>query len=203
MSRPNVKRFKNQKLGPNDKSQLFDYLENEVGQIVSELGGAFERGISFQDNFAGKIVNVDLTAGTELVFSNPLGKIPSGWLVISGSVPMIVEGSVWNKDQLSFNSMCFRTAEIGTDISVSTGSDYLQFTPDRFPVFTKGMKIKVTGGDVPGGLSSGSSYWINDESLLALFLSSERNGKTINLTTSGSGIVTVAATGSVKILLMK
>lgn len=203
MSRPNVKRFKNQKLGPNDKSQLFDYLENEVGQIVSELGGAFERGISFQDNFAGKIVNVDITAGTELVFTNPLGKIPSGWLVIGGSVPMIVEGSVWSKDQLSFNSMCFRAAEIGTDLSVSTGSDYMQFTPDRFPVFTKGMKVKISGSDVPGGLSSGSSYWINDESLLALFLSSERNGKTINLTTSGSGIVTVAATGSVKILLMK
>lgn len=203
MSKPNVKRFKNQKIGPNGKVELNDYLGNEINQVVSEFDDALTRGLSFADNFAGKIVTLDLTAGTEKVFLNPLGKIPSGWLVLSGSVPMIVEGSVWTKDQLSFNSMCFRLGEFGVDLTTNTGSDFLSFTTDRFPVFTKGMKVKITGNSLPGGLTDGNTYYQNTENTSVLYLSNEKNGKTINLTSSGADVALIAATGSVRILLLK
>ena len=206
MSRPNVKRYKNQKVSPGDKDQLFDYLGNELNTIVSEFDDSLKRALTFEDNFAGKVVTFDLTAGEEVSIPNQLGKIPSGFIVLDGSVPSIVKGTVWNRTTLSFNSTHYVKADSAGNLTIDTVADVLAFSEPVFQNFTPGMAVSLNlvSGVMPTGIVDGQKYYvIESSSYYGFSLSSEPNGRILNITTTGPALLRIAATGTVKILLLR
>lgn len=103
MSRPNLRRFKSATTALLDKDGLFKFLQEEIGTMISEIDDAF-KALTFKDNFAGKTIEIPIVISTTTTVANPLGLTPSGFLVLRGKVPGIIEGAVFNKDQVSFTS---------------------------------------------------------------------------------------------------
>lgn len=208
MSKPSLKRFRGAKPHLKDKDGLFEFLRDEIGNLVGEIDDGF-KGITFEDNFAGKIIEVTLEGGSQLTIANPLGKTPSGFIVLSGAVPWIVQGPTWDKDQISFNSTCFREITPGSSVVFNTGNEEIQISEPYLPQFVVGMQIifrNTASGTIPAGLAFNTPYWI--KALGGGFpsnftLSAEKGGATINLTSGGSGTFRIAAYGTVKILLLK
>ena len=118
--KPNLRRFRDAKTHLKAKSDLMGYLTDEMGGLVSEIENAF-RDISFADNFNGRIVEVDVTALSETLIENRLGKIPTGYLQLDGDFALI-KGNTWNKDWLTFTSTSYLYTVNGVTLSVSTGS---------------------------------------------------------------------------------
>lgn len=198
--KPNLRRFRDAKTHLKAKSDLMGYLTDEMGGLVSEIENAF-RDISFADNFNGRIVEVDVTALSETLIENRLGKIPTGYLQLDGDFP-VIKGNTWNKDWLTFTSTSYLYTVNGVTLSVSTGSD--EFQPATWSGFKNGQAVIVEGNTLPSPLVSGTTYWVRDVSRIGFKLSAEKNGAVINLTTGG-GIpegFSFRPTGTAKILLL-
>lgn len=75
-----------------DAEDVPRYVAIVLGQIVSALNN----GLSFVDNFQGEIASMTFTAANaDTSIENPIGRVPSGYLVLSRSASMIVyDGSV-------------------------------------------------------------------------------------------------------------
>lgn len=200
MSKPILRRYKGAKFHSMEKSELIKFLESDFGSIVSNIDDAF-RSIKFEDNFLGKVIEVDVTALSETRVDNPLGKIPSGYLQLDGDFP-VIKGNTWTKDALTFTSTSFLYTVNGVTLTVNTGSD--QFEPATFSGFKNGQAVIFEGNVPPNPLVSGTTYWVRDVSRVGFKLSAEKNGAVINLTTGG-GIpegFSFRPTGTAKILLL-
>lgn len=214
MSKPSLKRYRAGRAHMRDKDQLIDFLRDEIGNIVGEIDDAF-KGITFEDNFAGKIIEIPIEGLRETRIANPFGKTPSGWIVLRSNVPDIIEGNQFDQDWLTFVSHfgLFVETTVGFGaLSVNTGADDLEIGVGNnafYPLFREGMQCILRNdlgtSTAPGGLSFDVPYWVRPgtTSLSAFSLSLEKNGPIINLTSIGSGEFKIAAYGTVKILLLR
>lgn len=202
MSRPNLKRFKNQKATPDSKSDLFNYLQNEIGTIVPELDDALKK-LTFSENFDAQFLEVEIEAGTETIRNHSLNRTPGGFFVVRSKIPRICEGNTWNRNEVSFHSPDLFYGDIGTDIIVTTGLGSSGLTPSvPFLFFNNGTKVKISGSSVPGGLTSGQSYFVRRTIGVGFKLANEPNGPPITFSSTGSGFLSIACVGTVKILLI-
>ena len=208
MSKPIFKSFRDARATFKDSNQLFDFLSKEMGSLVTELDRAFKE-LTFGENFGAKVLDVVIEGGRETVINNPFDKTPSGFIVIRGTVPWIIEGSRWDREKISFNSTYFREITVGSSIVFNAGNEEIQIQEPYLPSFEIGQQVifrNSAGGTIPGGLSFGQPYWIKAKGggfPPNFTLSAEKNGSTVNLTSSGSGTFRIAAYGSVKILLLR
>lgn len=211
MSKPNLKRYRAGRAHLRDKDQLIEFLRDEIGNIVGEIDDAF-KGLTFGDNFAGKIIEIPIEGLRDTRIANPLGKEPSGWIVLRSNVPGIIEGLEFDKDWLTFKSTWGMDLVIGTNASFNPGNEEIQINgggATYYPNFITGMQVifrNSGGGTIPGGLAFGTPYWVKAEGggLPPNFtLSAEKNGPRVNITSAGSGIIRIAAYGTVKILLLR
>jgi len=210
MSKPSLKRFRAGKAHMRDKDQLIDFLRDEIGNMVGEIDDAF-KGITFEDNFAGKIIEIPIEGLRDTRVANPLGKEPSGWIVLRSNVPSIIEGLEFDKDWLTFKSMhgMWLTASVNCGFNSATDQIHINGGAWAYlPEFRTGMQVifRSLGGTIPGGLAYNTPYWVKAEggsNPNNFTLSLEKNGPTVNITSAGSGNFTIAAYGTVKILLLR
>lgn len=207
MSKPNLRRFKNAKAFTGDKDQVFSYLREELGNLISELIDGFDA-ITFEDNFAGKVITLDIEALRTTSVPNPLGKAPKSWMVFGSKLPLVIQGEQFDKDFLTFTSLYGRDGIIGTSISFNTGTNEIQFTGTFQPIFYPGMEVvfRLNSGSMPGGIVAGQRYWVKSlggGQASNFTLSAAPGGPTLDITSAGSGDIRVAARGTVKILLLR
>ena len=207
MSKANLRRFKNARISLNDKEQTWQYVRDELPNIVSEIDDAL-KGITFSENFAGKVVSVDIEAMQQFETVNPLDKVPSDFMVLGSNVPGIIRGARFDREKLSFTSVHGRDVIVGTTISFNTGTDEVQLSSPNLPVFLPGMAVvfRSMGGTLPGGIVAGRRYWVKALGGAApsnFTLSESPGGVTLDITSAGSGNLRIAAAGTVKILLLR
>src|ERR1700733_276385 len=66
-----------------------------LNQYNEQVNGAFNKGISINDNSTSQIVSQTFTSGVTLVVKNPLPTVPLGVIAISGSGPNQYVESIW------------------------------------------------------------------------------------------------------------
>ncbi len=75
------------------------------------------------------------------------------------------------------------TANSGTDvITTDSAHDYITNTP---------VQVSVSGGTLPAPLTNSATYYVRDGSGSSLKLAATKDGAAINLTTDGSGTLTI------------
>jgi hypothetical protein len=76
------------------------------------------RRLSFNGNFQGVIVEVEIPASSEIVINNPLrsGKQPSGYIIISDRGDGIIKrgNGVWGGDEITFKNISSTSAAEAT-----------------------------------------------------------------------------------------
>ena len=206
MSKPNLRRYKATKTSVNAADGMLAFLRSEFPAMIDSIEEAFGS-LRFDENFAGKVVEVALSAFTQTSIPNPLGVVPSGFVVLDNPIPGLVKGSQWDRDFLTFNSSAGRIGVIGTSVTVDTANDTLTFN-DASPHFFIGQQVQVRSltGAIPGGLTSGKKYWVKGVSgtgNVTFTLSELQNGPRVNITSAGSGTLEVSTFATMKILLLR
>ena len=88
---------------------------NFVAQFLDNIKELLNSGLRFSDNFDARIVSATFTAAnTDLSVSHSLGRVPTGYVVLSLSASMIVYtgASAWTSSTISLKASAAGTASL-------------------------------------------------------------------------------------------
>jgi len=88
---------------------------NFQSQINDEVKTILNNGLTFTDNFAGKITTVTFSAAnTDVAVAHGLGRVPTGYLIISSGASMSVYtgSSAWTSNLIYLRSSATGTVGV-------------------------------------------------------------------------------------------